>query len=81
MADQRPPPILLRPGDRTQHANEHVRFGDGVPSEPPVNRIIDPPPQQVTAPIVLSDVKDEVELLRAGIVNVHGQLMQPNRHP
>uniref|UniRef100_A0A914YII4 Uncharacterized protein n=1 Tax=Panagrolaimus superbus TaxID=310955 RepID=A0A914YII4_9BILA len=45
------------------------------PSTPPPN------PANVTAPVVNCQIKDEVELLRAGVMNVHGTHVKPQGEP
>uniref|UniRef100_A0AC34F628 Uncharacterized protein n=1 Tax=Panagrolaimus sp. ES5 TaxID=591445 RepID=A0AC34F628_9BILA len=41
------------------------------PSTPP------PDPSKISAPVVDCHIKDEVELLRAGVMNVHGTHVKP----
>ncbi|VDM39152.1 unnamed protein product [Toxocara canis] len=56
---------------------EHIRFVAGDPQ--PKHRVATspaPPPTKVTAPIVVYGAKDEIELLRAGSRNVHGDKLR-----
>ncbi|TKR71748.1 hypothetical protein L596_019297 [Steinernema carpocapsae] len=39
-----------------------------------------PDPTNVTAPVVNFAIKDEIELLRAGVMNKHGQHVKPQGH-
>uniref|UniRef100_A0A0M3ILD7 Protein lap4 n=1 Tax=Ascaris lumbricoides TaxID=6252 RepID=A0A0M3ILD7_ASCLU len=60
---------------------EHIKF---VASEPQVKRAPispAPPPTKVTAPVVMYGAKDEIELLRAGSRNVHGDKLRDTRSP
>ncbi|KAK6738692.1 hypothetical protein RB195_020667 [Necator americanus] len=59
------------------HHKNHVKFGEDVKPEAeskprPVSPA--PPPSEITVPppAVPCKIKDEVELLRAGLVNKHG---------
>ncbi|CAJ0606033.1 unnamed protein product [Cylicocyclus nassatus] len=64
----------LSPSGSPQHKN-HVKFGEGVNTEPKPLRAVSPAPKphEVTAPPPPPGaIKDEVELLRAGNVNKHG---------
>uniref|UniRef100_A0A914Q230 Uncharacterized protein n=1 Tax=Panagrolaimus davidi TaxID=227884 RepID=A0A914Q230_9BILA len=67
--------ILSNDATRNNNSAGHVTFdpatADNIrssnpPSTPP------PPPEKVTAPVVNFPIKDEVELLRSGVLNVHG---------
>ncbi|VDK82197.1 unnamed protein product [Onchocerca ochengi] len=61
--------ILSRGGGHKNHvkiiAEEKVQ--NSLPVSPP------PPPSSITAPKVNADAKDEIELLREGAKNIHGQ--------
>ncbi|VDO80204.1 unnamed protein product, partial [Heligmosomoides polygyrus] len=63
------------------HKN-HVQFGQDVRTEPKVRAISPaPPPHEVTAPppSMPFAIKDEVELLRAGTLNKHGDRVKSQR--
>ncbi|EPB70882.1 hypothetical protein ANCCEY_10027 [Ancylostoma ceylanicum] len=57
------------------------KFGEGTKTEPKPSRPLSPAPKphEVTAPppSLPGAIKDEVELLRAGNVNKHGERLKP----
>ncbi|ETN71348.1 hypothetical protein RB195_020668 [Necator americanus] len=69
----------LSPSNAPQHKN-HVKFGADVKTDPKPPKALSPapPPHEVTAPppSIPGAIKDEVELLRAGNVNKHGERLK-----
>ncbi|PIO73941.1 hypothetical protein TELCIR_04066 [Teladorsagia circumcincta] len=61
--------------DKGKVHKNHVQFGKDVKTEPKIRAISPaPPPHEVTAPppALPFAIKDEVELLRSGTLNKHG---------
>uniref|UniRef100_A0A914Q9I6 Uncharacterized protein n=2 Tax=Panagrolaimus TaxID=55784 RepID=A0A914Q9I6_9BILA len=67
--------ILSTDNSKTNNSHGHVTFDpktadNSRPANPP--KTPPPDPSKIAAPIVNCPIKDEVELLRSGVLNVHG---------
>ncbi|EYC02852.1 hypothetical protein Y032_0097g2975 [Ancylostoma ceylanicum] len=78
------PKGIIAPPQHPVHKN-HVKFGEDVKPEDDEEkpRAVSPapPPSEITAPppAVPCKIKDEVELLRAGLVNKHGDHLKTSQ--
>jgi len=74
---QAPPTGILHSGPQNKDAKVTINAPAGKERSTKDHPAPPPNPAQVSAPIVNAPVKDEVELLRQGIMNKHGEHVKP----